>query len=661
MLLEKVRGAGEICLYKGLLFPVSGRSGIGAAWITGGGGDVPFVTFLLDTLPELLPVSVCLASLSDLTKMDSASKNSGPAEQPTGSLLNALSFGFFRRDRSASSDIPSARLTSFKELPDGENPLPADENSELQDIHQDDGTASCDTRQRAESSESYKESSDQVKTATGASVDPDLVQVTRVETYSDTENEDESTTGSSSRLLETIARARKNTLPAQDNNKVDYGDGHELKESGEADEEYQIPSFRTHNVRERSLVESILFKTSRFSGKSGSKTAEQGDDCSLKESPSTMHADVEKSSARKISDDNVRADESDEYTAVDCSLPVPSIISGHLTLEDAGCNSTMASPLRQMEDLDHIQKEEPDESHYRLVSSTVPLSPETPEEQSDSTGITNQTTVLPSTPKESPVDFQPSATTSPNTPPPASSITRSPNSSTSSPSKGTSLSPSPSFQMPALFSGLRVLKKGAVGEERETMSEIKQREKDADLALLNLKKSVNKAKLYPEQKTASPTKKLPDAKPATGTKSLVMGQLSHLLGRDSQDETKKSDSRDDDDDPNTKKDTKKSEEGKDVDPKGNKESETGEEVVGEKPAGAEAPASTPEKKKTSDLAYETFRNIFGPKAVKKEKMEDVDLEAVKKKIKTDKENLRSIFERASKSPGKDRSPTEANV
>lgn len=215
--------------------------------------------------------------------------------------------------------------------------------------------------------------------------------------------------------------------------------------------------------------------------------------------------------------------------------------------------------------------------------------------------------------------------------------------------------------MPALFSGLRVLKKGAVGEERETMSEIKQREKDADLALLNLKKSVNKAKLYPEQKTASPTKKLPDPKPVTGTKSLVMGQLSHLLGRDNQDETKKSDGRDDDDDPNTRKGTKRSQEEKDADPNSNKECENGEEVVGEKTPDAETPTSTPERKKTSDLAYETFRNIFGPKAVKKEKMDDVDLEAVKKKIKTDKENLRSIFERASKSPGKDRSTTEANV
>lgn len=186
--------------------------------------------------------------------------------------------------------------------------------------------------------------------------------------------------------------------------------------------------------------------------------------------------------------------------------------------------------------------------------------------------------------------------------------------------------------MPALFSGLRVLKKGAVGEERETVSEIKQSEKDADLALLSLKKTVNKAKLFPEQKTPSPVKKHTEPKPIADSKSSVMGHLSQLLNLDNQDETKKSDV------------------GKDA------EKENGEEAPG-----PETPTSTPERKKTSDLAYETFRSIFGPKTVKKE-TEDVDLEAVKKKIKNDKENLRSIFERASKSPSKDiNSPTEANV
>uniref|UniRef100_A0A3Q3LLP8 Formin 1 n=1 Tax=Mastacembelus armatus TaxID=205130 RepID=A0A3Q3LLP8_9TELE len=228
------------------------------------------------------------------------------------------------------------------------------------------------------------------------------------------------------------------------------------------------------------------------------------------------------------------------------------------------------------------------------------------------------------------------------TPPPASSAASSSSSSTSSsPSKSATLSSPPSFQMPALFSGLRVLKKGAVGEDRETVSEIKQREKDADLALLSLKKTVNKAKLLPEQKIVTPVKKHTEPKPVSETKSIVMGQLSHLLNINNNEENKKSDDKQDADSQQS-----------------NKESENGEEATGEKSPSPETPTSTPEKKKTSDLAYETFKNIFGPKTLKKEKSEELDLETVKKKIKNDKENLRSIFERSSKGSKEVKSPTE---
>ncbi|MEQ2183063.1 hypothetical protein GOODEAATRI_028768 [Goodea atripinnis] len=198
--------------------------------------------------------------------------------------------------------------------------------------------------------------------------------------------------------------------------------------------------------------------------------------------------------------------------------------------------------------------------------------------------------------------------------------------------------------MPALFSGLRVLKKGTVGDDREVVSEIKQREKDADLALLSLKKTVNKAKLFPEQKTASSIKKPSESKSLATSKSTAMGQLTQMLISDNHDNTKKSN------------------DGKKGDVEGKKHSENGEEVSGENKIGLETPKCPPEKKKTSDLAYETFKNIFGPKPIKKEKAEDVDLEAVKRKIKNDKESLRLIFERTSKSPGKDiTSSTEATV
>uniref|UniRef100_H3DJ92 Formin 1 n=1 Tax=Tetraodon nigroviridis TaxID=99883 RepID=H3DJ92_TETNG len=189
-------------------------------------------------------------------------------------------------------------------------------------------------------------------------------------------------------------------------------------------------------------------------------------------------------------------------------------------------------------------------------------------------------------------------------------------------SRGATLPSPPSFQMPALFSGLRVLKKGAVGDDRDTTAEIKQREKDAELALLSLKKSVNKAKLYPEQKTPSPSKK----QPADG-KTTATGQPT--------------------DTSNGCQDTTAN--GKTV-------PENGEDGTGEKQPGA------PGIRTTSDLAYETFRSIFGTRAARKEKAEDVDLEAVKRKIKSDKENLKSIFERVSRTPSKElKSPTETHA
>nr|XP_046268432.1 formin-like isoform X1 [Scatophagus argus] len=599
--------------------------------------------------------------------MDSTSNNSdGPEKQTSDSILNIFS-GFFSRDRSASSNVESAVLTSFKELSDGENPSPesgqtTNGENKLQGeeaVHQDDVTASCNTEQRAESLEVSKKPGEQVKTAAGTSVEPDLVQVTRVETYSDTENEDEE-----------VATTRQPTLSKEDNNKVDHGNGDELKNPSGAEADYQLPVFRTHKLKERSLVESILYSDSYVSRSDprtmlASSVSKQGDDCRPKESKVTMSVDIEASNAAENSSKIVGTDESEDYTGIDCSLPVPSIISGHVAPDATDHNAAIMSPLKQKEDSDRTHEEETvegtEEPYPRQVSTSVPSSPKisevsvqssySPEEQSDSAAITNQTMSLSSAPEKSPGDIHPSTrpasgctsaakTPDTDTPPSPSPVAPSASSSNSSPSRGTALSSPPSFQMPALFSGLRVLKKGAVGEDRETMSEIKQREKDADLALLTLKKSVNKAKLFPEQKIATPVKKHADPKSVVETKSNVMGQLNQLLNLDDHDETKKSNDASD----------------------GQKESENSEEVQGQKVPVPQTSTSTPERKKTSDLAYETFKSIFGPKSVNKEKMGDVDLEAVRKKIKNDKENLRSIFERASKSPGKElKSPTETNT
>ncbi|XP_062253767.1 formin-like isoform X1 [Platichthys flesus] len=597
--------------------------------------------------------------------MESASNNSGEqGKQPSSSYLDFFS-SFLSRDRSASSGVQSAVLTSFTELSDGETPRPNDgqaSDSENKRTGREEVISSV-KGQKAESLKNGKEYGEKVRGAAGAPLDPDLVKVTKVETHSDTENEEEEEVSLSNISLSEKQAKTSEPIPPEDNNTMIHGDGDELNSSIESESEYKVPVFRTHKFTERSRIEAILYSDSFLSRSSartglGSSSTKQKESCTPKESTTTVSVDAEMNSGN-----NVGKEESDENAGIDCSQPVPSIISGPLSLETAGHNGTAASLSKESDDLDRAQKEETCEkrddaedgtekphSSQVVAPTTPPKTPElstivssSPVAQSETAGLTISGALGDIPPSTSPSQLPTARKTAEAKTTPSSSPARpSPNSSTSSPSKGTALSSPPSFQMPALFSGLRVLKKGAVGDERETVSEIKQRDKDTDLALLNLKKNVNKAKLFPDQRTASPAKKLAEPRSLSDTKSTVMGQLSHRLKQESPDPTKQSDLRQDATYKHTRKDT-----------------ENVEEVAGGKSPAPEVLTSTPERKKTSDVAYETFRNIFSAKTVTKEKTEAVDLEAVKKKIKNDKENLRSIFERASKSPGQDvKSPTE---
>lgn len=165
------------------------------------------------------------------------------------------------------------------------------------------------------------------------------------------------------------------------------------------------------------------------------------------------------------------------------------------------------------------------------------------------------------------------------------------------------------YQLPALFSGLRVLKKGAVGDDRETLSEIKQR--DADRALLSLKQHVNKAKL--EQTTsAGVTKKKNQPR--------SLSEITGLLQKVKQNEDKSIA----------------------VDPS--------DEVSAAKTA--------------TDTSFDALKSkLFSSKPAKKDPVDGaLDLDAVRRKKKNDKELLRSIFERQSKAPLADtKSPTEEKV
>ncbi|XP_064421054.1 formin-like [Latimeria chalumnae] len=176
------------------------------------------------------------------------------------------------------------------------------------------------------------------------------------------------------------------------------------------------------------------------------------------------------------------------------------------------------------------------------------------------------------------------------------------------------------FQLPALFSGLRVLKKGAVGEDRETVAEIKQR--DTDLAMLKLTKPVQKSKI-----TETIPKKKDDRKPATPKGSSgFLEQLTQLLSLDG---------------PKTEADENahsKQEGDKGVTDQLGSKTKDSTEVF--------SPTDN-SKPITAESALDAFKSFFTPKPMKKESStESLDLEALKRKRKSEKENLKSIFERS---------------
>ncbi|XP_054652185.1 formin-like isoform X2 [Dunckerocampus dactyliophorus] len=491
--------------------------------------------------------------------------------KPTSSLLNVFS-NLLTREKSP-SDVQSAVLTSFKEISDGESLL--GEGCKILTGSEDVSLGGTDR--------------DSVKGVFTRSADQDLVLVTRVETYSDSENEEERAGLKSSSLSKKLASFIEPRLTDHGNDLMDHSDGDEQGDGHEV--EFHVPEFRTHGFK-RSPLESCLFADG---------SSRRNDFRTVLTSPVSKENTAEMFDRAETSRTHVERRESDDYEGIDCSLPVPSIVKRS--------NTEASSILEQaVEDPNNTQRSGTREQNVE-EAHTSSANPDVEEKSSDNLHPSVKFTTQHSTS---------SKTQEVDNPSPASQ------------SRDTSLSLPPSFQMPALFSGLLVLKKGALGDERETVSEIKQREKDADLALLSLKKTVNKAKLHPEQKTVGPVKKHPETKPLSES-----GRISQLLNPDKPNEVKS--------------------DGQEVDSEHNKkESETGE-IEGENPP-------HPEVKKTSEMAYETFKNIFGPKSIRKDKTDPVDLEAIRKKIKNDKESLRSIFERASKTASREpKVPTGANT
>ncbi|XP_051871174.1 formin [Pristis pectinata] len=187
-------------------------------------------------------------------------------------------------------------------------------------------------------------------------------------------------------------------------------------------------------------------------------------------------------------------------------------------------------------------------------------------------------------------------------------------SSDNSSSQGPATQVEKAFQMPALFSGLRLLKKGATGEARETIAEIKQR--DTDLAMLKLTQPGQKsaAKLLAE----SLPKRKDEGRPLEPKKnSGFLEQLTQLIF----------------DAPNAEDKVDVADE--------TKSSEKTDEPPQEEPPPAEAPIRA-----SGENTLENFKSFFSARPARKDVTTSLDLESLKKRKRQEKESLKAIFERS---------------
>lgn len=181
-----------------------------------------------------------------------------------------------------------------------------------------------------------------------------------------------------------------------------------------------------------------------------------------------------------------------------------------------------------------------------------------------------------------------------------------------------------SFQLPAFFSGLRVLKKGAPAEGGETITEIKP--KDGDLALLKLTQPVHKSLVQTVPQTVKKTgEKTSDLK-ATPT---LLEQLSQLLSIDMPRAELKAE-----------------------DPEPPRAEEMGCSAAQESQSGpGEAPTQGGEvKPKPPETALEAFKALFIRPPKKGTTADTSELEALKRKMRHEKESLRAVFERSKSRP-----------
>lgn len=482
--------------------------------------------------------------------------------------------------------------------------------------------------------------------------DPDLVQVTRVETYSDTENEDDSDgnlgqTGQGE-TTETSFCLHKDKEADHNSDQVLHHDSW----GNESQTDLEVPVLTAKSILKQSFKDSSVLKTSSsnrrhskqmdfsFDLSGNSKLYErhwEGADLATGDmgsdvSSSSSHTARDHTNPGVAEDYHGNEDISSSYVSED-PLYVPyssgnysSLLSSHISSHEKQSWRTSQLPASlSVKKISHTDSESLDYSS--------PISPDSAPHPGSN--ITEGHSC--SDQEQSPVDSMPSAISLPSQGssqemPVTKRTTTDPSSTPSSRSLAAS-TPREPFQLPALFSGLRVLKKGAAGEERETVSEIKQR--DTDRALLSLKQHVNKAKS--EQQTASTL--TPKKKAESKDVSEPRSRLWRLLNFD--------DVRNEENLDRESKDIGSLSSGK-------------EELAGNV---TEADNQLNDSSKSTDTAFDAFKFFFSPKPLKKDPGDSpVDLESVRRKRKNEKELLKSIFEKStSKSPSSDKSTAEIKV
>lgn len=179
-----------------------------------------------------------------------------------------------------------------------------------------------------------------------------------------------------------------------------------------------------------------------------------------------------------------------------------------------------------------------------------------------------------------------------------------------------------SFQLPAFFSGLRVRKKGLNTDDGETITEIKPREND--LALLKLRQPVKKSNI-----TSGLTTKKKSSEPKASPTFLE--QLSQLLNIDV-----------------SKNDERTQDSGA-----GFGEIEDSDEGPENKASGKTEPLFPSEEIKSSpaESALDVFKALFTRPPKKETTADPSELEAIKRKMRNEKESLKAVFERSKSKPG----------